>query len=54
MRAAKLAFVWLWVAIPLGWGVMKSIRKALPLFEAASDSRDGNRRESQAPPESKR
>lgn len=32
MNTIKLAIVWLWVAIPLGWGVMKSVEKSLPLF----------------------
>ncbi|HEY2572407.1 MAG TPA: hypothetical protein VGH65_00015 [Verrucomicrobiaceae bacterium] len=32
MKRAKLILVWLWVAIPLGWGVLNSVRKAMPLF----------------------
>lgn len=32
MKALKLVIVWLWVALPLGWGVMKSVKKAMPLF----------------------
>ena len=28
----KLLFAWLLVAIPLGWGITKSVQKALPLF----------------------
>jgi hypothetical protein len=28
----KLLLVWLLVAIPLGWGVTKSVQKSLPLF----------------------
>lgn len=28
----KLIIVWLMVAIPLGWGVAKSLRKSRPLF----------------------
>lgn len=32
MKHLKLILVWLWVALPLGWGVMKSVRKAMPLF----------------------
>lgn len=32
MKTAKLIIVWLWVAIPLGWGVMKSLGKAMPLI----------------------
>jgi hypothetical protein len=32
MKQIKLILVWLWVAVPLGWGVMKSVQKAMPLF----------------------
>ena len=32
MKTFKLILVWLWVAVPLGWGVMKSVKKATPLF----------------------
>ncbi len=32
MKTIKLIIVWLWVALPLGWGVMKSVQKALPLI----------------------
>jgi hypothetical protein len=28
----KLIIVWLMVAIPLGWGVAKSMKKSRPLF----------------------
>jgi hypothetical protein len=28
----KLIIVWLMVAIPLGWGVAKSLKKSRPLF----------------------
>ena len=28
----KLVIVWLLVALPLGWGVAKSVRKSRPLF----------------------
>lgn len=28
----KLVIVWLIVAVPLGWGVLKSAQKASPLF----------------------
>ena len=30
----KLLLVWLLVAIPLGWGVTKSVQKSLPLFRS--------------------
>jgi hypothetical protein len=29
----KLIIAWLFVGVPLGWGVVKSVQKALPLFE---------------------
>ena len=32
----RLLLVWLLVAIPLGWGVTKSVQKSLPLFRAES------------------
>lgn len=32
MKTFKLILVWLWVAVPLGWGVMKSVKKATPLI----------------------
>jgi heme exporter protein D len=32
----KAAFVWLVVAIPLAWGVAKSVKKARPLFSGAA------------------
>lgn len=32
MTTLKLVVVWLWIAIPLGWGVKKSLEKARPLF----------------------
>jgi len=32
MRSVKLVLAWLLVAIPLAWGVTKSVQKSLPLF----------------------
>jgi hypothetical protein len=32
----KLFLSWLLVALPLGWGVMQSIKKATPLFTQPS------------------
>ena len=32
----KLILVWLIVAVPLGWGVLKSVEKASPLFTPAN------------------
>ncbi len=28
----KLVIAWLWVSIPLSWGVYQSVMKSLPLF----------------------
>ena len=28
----KLIIAWLWISIPLGWGVHQSVKKSLPLF----------------------
>ncbi len=38
MNSIKLIVVWLWVAIPLGWGVMKSLQKSAPLFSGSTAS----------------
>ena len=32
----KLTVLWLLVAIPLGWGVAKSVQKSLPLFSGVA------------------
>ena len=31
-----LLIAWLWVGIPLGWGVYQTVKKSLPLFQAAA------------------
>ena len=28
----KLIIAWLWIAVPLGWGVYQSVMKSMPLF----------------------
>jgi hypothetical protein len=33
MKTTRLLVAWMLVAIPLGWGVTRSIQKALPLFK---------------------
>jgi hypothetical protein len=38
MRSLLLAAAWLWVAVPLGWGVFQSVQKSLPLFEGPTTS----------------
>ena len=32
MRTLQLLFAWLWITLPLSWGVYNSALKALPLF----------------------
>ncbi len=32
MKCLRVAVAWLLVGIPLGWGVARSVQKALPLF----------------------
>ena len=34
MKCLRVAVAWLLVGIPLGWGVARSVQKALPLFGA--------------------
>ena len=31
-----LAISWLWVGIPLGWGVSKTVESSIPLFKIGS------------------
>lgn len=33
MKCLKLALAWIWVAVPLTWGVWHSVRKSMPLFQ---------------------
>jgi hypothetical protein len=32
MKTVLLLIAWAWVAVPLSWGVCKSVQKSLPLF----------------------
>ena len=32
MNSIKLTIAWIWIALPLGWGVYQSVQKSLPLF----------------------
>jgi len=32
MKRLALIIAWLWVVIPLAWGVYESVQKSLPLF----------------------
>jgi len=34
----KLTLAWLWVAVPLGWGVCQSAIKSAPLFSVHDES----------------
>jgi hypothetical protein len=38
MKNIALLIAWVWIAVPLGWGVYQSVQKSLPLFgiEAAT------------------
>jgi hypothetical protein len=38
MQLMILIISWLAVAVPLGWGVQQSVRKASPLFESVPDA----------------
>jgi hypothetical protein len=33
MKKLALILAWLWVSIPLSWGVYQSVQKSMPLFE---------------------
>jgi hypothetical protein len=33
MNGAKLTIAWLWVGIPLAWGVAQTVMKAMSLFQ---------------------
>jgi len=32
MSPLRLFIAWIWVAVPLGWGVYQSVNKSMPLF----------------------
>lgn len=34
MKCMKVALAWIWVAVPLTWGVWHSVRKSMPLFQS--------------------
>lgn len=38
MKNVLLVVAWLWVAIPLGWGIYQSVQKSLPLFDSTSSA----------------
>lgn len=35
MQNIRLLIAWIWVTVPLGWGVYQSVNKSLPLFGGA-------------------
>ncbi|MFM7604471.1 MAG: hypothetical protein ACKO8Z_04645 [Prosthecobacter sp.] len=35
MKNMRLVIAWIWVTIPLGWGVYQSVNKSMPLFGGA-------------------
>lgn len=39
MRHLRLFIAWIWIAVPLGWGVYQSVQKSLPLFEAVAPAK---------------
>lgn len=38
MKSIALVIAWVWISLPLSWGVYQSVKKSLPLFgvEAAA------------------
>ena len=32
MKTLSLPFAWIWIIVPLGWGIYQSVQKSLPLF----------------------
>lgn len=36
MNNIRLFIAWVWVALPLGWGVYQSVNKSLPLFHGGA------------------
>lgn len=32
MKTIRILLAWLWVVLPLGWGVYQSVLKSLPLL----------------------
>lgn len=32
MKTILLAVAWIWITVPLGWGVYQSVQKSMPLF----------------------
>jgi hypothetical protein len=36
MKTITLTVAWIWIAVPLGWGIYQSVQKSLPLFSNQS------------------
>jgi len=32
MKTITLVIAWIWISVPLGWGVYQSVQKSMPLF----------------------
>jgi hypothetical protein len=32
MKTVTLLIAWIWITVPLGWGIYQSVQKSLPLF----------------------
>jgi hypothetical protein len=35
-KTITLVVAWIWIAVPLGWGVYQSVQKSMPLFKGQS------------------
>ncbi|NBR85888.1 MAG: oxalate:formate antiporter [Proteobacteria bacterium] len=35
IQITVLVIAWIWIAVPLGWGVHQSVQKSMPLFQGA-------------------
>lgn len=33
MKSLTLFIAWIWITLPLSWGVYKSVQKSVPLFQ---------------------
>lgn len=40
MKTLRLCFAWVWIAVPLAWGVYSSALKASPLFKGGAKPAD--------------
>jgi hypothetical protein len=38
MKTVRLFFAWLWITLPLAWGVYSSAKKAAPLFQSSGQA----------------